>query len=166
MTVKIYIHEDGTAVFTCPECQKTCVKNVKKYAEMNKIPRLRAKCTCGHAYEVFLEKRKKFRKSTDFSGTYKFVPEDSGTLEHTGTMTVKDISYTGLRIKMQLMPRFKVGDTLWVEFRLDDAHRSRISKKVVVKNMKGLTAGLEYISPQAHDSVLGFYLFNSPPSDP
>jgi len=160
MTVTIYITEDNTAVFTCPECQKTCVKGVKKYAEMERIPRLKAKCTCGHAYEVFLEKRKKFRKTADLPGTYKYIPEDASTQEHTGTMAVKDLSYAGLRIKLQLMPRFKVGDALWVEFRLDDANRSVIKKKVVVKNMKGLNAGLEYASPQNHDSVLGFYLFN------
>jgi len=75
-------------------------------------------------------------------------------------MTVKDISYSGLRIKLQVMPRFKVGDTLIVKFRLDDANRSQIKKKVVVKNMKGLSAGLAFSSPQNHDSVLGFYLFN------
>jgi len=158
--VKIYINEDNTAVFICPECQKTSVKDVTKYAALNIIPRLKAKCTCGHSYEVFLEKRKKFRKLTDLPGTYKYIPEDSSTQEYTGTMFVKDMSYTGLRIKLQLMPRFKVGDTLWIEFRLDDANRSQVKKKVVVKNMKGLTAGLEYTSPQNHDSVLGFYLFN------
>ncbi|RJP93656.1 MAG: PilZ domain-containing protein [Desulfobacteraceae bacterium] len=158
--VKIYINEDNTAVFICPECQKTSVKDVTKYAALNIIPRLKAKCTCGHSYEVFLEKRKKFRKTTDLPGTYKYIPEDTSTQEYTGTMFVKDMSYTGLRIKLQLMPRFKVGDTLWIEFRLDDANRSQVKKKVVVKNMKGLTAGLEYTSPQNHDSVLGFYLFN------
>ena len=158
--VKIYINEDNTAVFICPECQKTSVKDVTKYASLNIIPRLKAKCTCGHSYEVFLEKRKKFRKLTDLTGTYKYIPEDTSTQEYTGTMFVKDMSYTGLRIKLQLMPRFKVGDMLWVEFRLDDANRSLIKKKVIVKNMKGLSAGLEYASPQNHDSVLGFYLFN------
>lgn len=160
MTVKIYINEDNTAVFVCPECQKTSIKDVSKYASQNRIPRLKAKCTCGHSYEVFLEKRKKFRKPADLPGTYKYAPENMSAPEHTGTMAVKDISYTGLRIKLQLMPRFKVGDTLWVEFRLDDANRSLIKKKVIVKNMKGLSAGLEYASPQNHDSVLGFYLFN------
>ena len=160
MTVKIYINEDNTAVFVCPECQKTSIKDVGKYASQNTIPRLKAKCTCGHSYEVFLEKRKKFRKPADLPGTYKYTPENMSTPEYTGTMTVKDLSYTGLRIKLQLMPRFKVGEMLWVEFRLDDANRSVIKKKVIVKNMKGLSAGLEYSSPQNHDSVLGFYLFN------
>lgn len=161
MTVKIYITEDNTAVFICPKCQKTKVKNVAKYAAMEKIPKLKAKCSCGHVYEVFLEKRKKFRKAVDLAGSYKYIPENVADMEHIGAMTVKDLSYTGLRIKVQLMPRFRVGDTLWVEFHLDDAKRSLIRKKVIVKNMKGLSAGLEYADTQAHDSVLGFYLFNS-----
>ncbi len=75
-------------------------------------------------------------------------------------MSVKDISFSGIRIKLRMMPRFKVGDTLYIEFRLDDANRSPIKKKVTVINIEGLNAGLAYTSPQNHDSVLGFYLFN------
>ncbi len=160
MAVNVYVNDDNTATFVCPECQKTGIKDLTKFIQNKNATRLKARCSCGHSYEVFLEKRKKFRKQANLPGTYKFSSYNSESQEHIGTMTVKDISYSGLRIKLQLMPRFKVGDTLFIEFRLDDANRSQIKKKVVVKNMKGLTAGLAYSSPQTHDSVLGFYLFN------
>ncbi|MBC2715340.1 MAG: PilZ domain-containing protein [Desulfobacteraceae bacterium] len=160
MTVKIYVNDDNTATFECPKCHKTGIKDLTKYFQQKKTTRLKAKCACGYSYGVFLEKRKKFRKQANLPGTYKFSANNSDTQEYIGSMTVKDISYTGLRIKIQMMPRFKVGDTLYVEFRLDDTNRSQIKKKVLVKNMKGLSAGLAYTSPQNHDSVLGFYLFN------
>ncbi len=160
MSVKIYVNEDNTATFICPECQKTVVKNLTRYIQQKKACRLKARCSCGHAYTVFLEKRKKFRKQANLPGTYRFSTLNSGTEEQIGSMAVKNISYTGLRIKLQVMPQFKVGDTLFVEFRLDDANRSQIKKKVVVKNMEGLSAGLAYSAPQNHDSVLGFYLFS------
>jgi len=160
MAVKIYVNDDNTATFVCPKCQKTGIKDLTKYLQHKSTPRVKARCACGHSYEVFLEKRKKFRKETDLLGSYKHTPDNSNLPGHTGSMTVKDISFSGIRIKLQMMPRFKVGDTLYVEFRLDDAKRSQIKKKVIVKNLKGLSAGLAYASPQNHDSVLGFYLFN------
>ena len=160
MVEKIYINDDNKATFVCPKCNKTTVKDLTGYLRHKKTTRLKARCGCGHAYEVFLEKRKKFRKQADLPGSYKFSAMNSNIYEHIGAMTVKDISYSGLRIKLQMMPRFKVGDTLVVEFRLNDANRSQIKKKVMVKNMKGLNAGLAFSSPQNHDSVLGFYLFN------
>lgn len=160
MSVKVYVNDDNTATFDCPKCHKTGIKDLTKYIQLKKN-QLKVRCACGYAYEVFLEKRKKFRKQASLPGTYKYSANDSDSQDHTGSMTVKDISYTGLRIKMSMMPRFKVGDTLFIEFRLDDTNRSQIKKKVIVKNMKGLSAGLAYASPQNHDSVLGFFLFNS-----
>jgi hypothetical protein len=159
MAVKIYINDDNTATFVCPKCQRKGIKDLTEYIQCKNTTRLNARCGCGHSYEVFLEKRKKFRKQTNLLGSYKYNPHHSNTQNHIGSMAVTDISFSGIRIKSQRMPRFKVGDMLDIEFRLDDANRSQIKKKVIVKNMKGLRAGLAYTSPQNHDSVLGFYLF-------
>lgn len=160
MAEKIYITDDNKATFICPKCKKTVVKDLTRYIRLKKALRFKAKCRCGHVYEVFLEKRKKFRKQTSLPGSYKFGKINSPSQEYMGSMTVENISYTGLRVKLPLSPRFKVGDTLFIEFRLDDAHRSQIKKKVVVKNINDRSVGLAYTSPQAHDSALGFYLFN------
>ena len=156
----IYINDDNTATFVCPKCQKTGIKDLTEYLQRKKSNRLKARCGCGHSYEVFLEKRKKFRKQTDLLGSYTYIPGNSNIPDHTGSMNVKNISFSGIRIKLKMMPRFKVGDILSVEFRLDDTNRSQIKKKVLVKNLKGLNVGLAFTSPQNHDNVLGFYLFN------
>jgi hypothetical protein len=160
MAVTIYINDDNTATFACPKCQKTGIKDLTEYLLRKKSNRLKARCGCGHAYEIFLEKRKKFRKQTDLLGSYKYIPENTTNPDYTGSMSVKDISFSGVRIQLQMMPRFKLGDILSIEFRLDDTNRSQIKKKAIVKNIKGLSAGLAFTSPQNHDSVLGFYLFN------
>lgn len=160
MAVTIYINDDNTATFACPKCRKTGVKDLTEYLQRKKSNRLKARCGCGHAYEVFLEKRKKFRKQTDLIGSYKYIPENTATPDYNGSMSVKDISFSGVRIKLQMMPRFKLGDILSIEFRLNDTNRSQIKKKAVVRNIKNFSAGLEFTSSQNHDSVLGFYLFN------
>jgi len=75
-------------------------------------------------------------------------------------MIVKDLSYSGLRIEVGAPPLFTVGDSLYVEFRLDDTRQSQVRKKVIVKNIEGLCVGLAFASLQNNDSALGFYLFS------
>lgn len=160
MTIKIYVNEDNTGTFVCPKCQKTKVKDLSRYMQNKTAVRLKARCSCGHSYGVFLEKRKKFRKPANLPGNYRSCAIDADPQDTAGTLTVKDLSYSGLRIQLEVPPRFGVGDSLYVEFRLDDTHRSRVRKKVIVKNIEGLSVGLSFASLQNHDSALGFYLFN------
>lgn len=159
MTEKIFLNSDQTATFVCPKCQKTRLVDVSQYIAQKKMLRLKAKCTCGHTYKVFIDKRQKFRKETRLNGTYKYGPGDSISKEYTGEITVVNISLSGLQIKLQSMPRFTVDDILFVEFLLDDQKKSRIQEKVVVKNIKGLYAGLEYVLHKSLNKELGFYLF-------
>jgi len=159
MTEKIFLNSDQTATFVCPKCRKTRIVDVSSYLTHKNIIRLRAKCPCGHVYKVFIDIRKKFRKETHLSGTYKYGPNDSISKEYTGEITIENLSYSGLRIKLQAMPRFKVDDILLVDFLLDDQNRSRIQTKVIVRNLKGFHAGLEYVSQPSINRKLGFYLF-------
>jgi PilZ domain-containing protein len=159
MTEKIFLNSDQTATFVCPKCRKTRLVDVSPYLAHKNIIRLRAKCACGHIYKVFIDKRKKFRKQTRLAGTYKYGPNDSLSKKYTGEITIENLSYSGLRIKLQAMPRFKVNDILLVDFLLDDKKKSRIQTKVVVRNIKGFYAGLEYVSQHSLNKELGFYLF-------
>ncbi|PIP39203.1 MAG: hypothetical protein COX19_08365 [Desulfobacterales bacterium CG23_combo_of_CG06-09_8_20_14_all_51_8] len=160
MTAKIYVNEDNTGTFVCPKCQKTSVKDLSRYMAQKTAVRLKARCACGHAYEVFLEKRKKFRKPANLPGSYRSSAIDSGPRDTAGSMIVKDLSYSGLRIEVGAPPLFTVGDSLYVEFRLDDTRQSQVRKKVIVKNIEGLCVGLAFASLQNNDSALGFYLFS------
>lgn len=160
MTAKIYVNEDNTGTFVCPKCQKTRVKDLSRYMLNKTAVRLKAKCSCGHSYAVFLEKRKKFRKPANLQGSYRSSAIATDPQNAQGSMTVKDLSYSGMRIEVGAPPLFAEGDSLYVEFRLDDARRSQVRKKVIVKNIEGLSVGLSFASLQNHDSALGFYLFS------
>jgi len=162
MTIKAYINEDQTATFVCPECQKPRVANVCKYVERKEHTPLRVRCKCGHQYQAYLEKRKKFRKQANLPGAYKFttITPDKKPAEIAGKMSVIDISFTGIRVKLLKAPRFAIGDKLTVEFTLDDANKSVIRKEVIVQNIKDLCAGFEYIFNQSYDTLLGFYLLS------
>ncbi len=107
--MKLFINDDETATVTCPECQKTRIMDISRYMEAD---RLKIKCPCGHAFSVMIEKRRKFRKETHLPGIYRHstVSALSRTKEYTGQMAVLDISFSGMRLKLDAQPRFTVGD--------------------------------------------------------
>jgi len=47
---------------------------------------------------------------------------------------------------------------LKIEFRLDDAQRSLVQKKVIVRNVSDNFIGTEFAVTEAIDKALGFYL--------
>lgn len=160
MIVKSFIASDNTAAITCPECQKTIIKDVSRYAEADNIIKLKAKCSCGHSFTVFLERRRQYRKSTELRGTYLYAPAHSASksAQHWGSMVVTDISRTGIRMKLNVQPRFQVGERITVEFRLDDANNSLIKREVIVQHIKGLDVGVTYARAHSYDNIIGFYL--------
>jgi hypothetical protein len=163
MTVKAYINSDQTATFVCPQCQKPSLKDVSKYIQRNDYTKLKVTCKCGHQYKAQLEKRKKFRKETNLDGIYRYTIKtpDNKISEGAGKMTVTNLSFTGIRVKVNAPPRFVVGGKLTVEFKLNDVNQSLIRKEVIVQNINGLTAGLEFIFNQSFDTSLGFYLLSN-----
>ena len=159
--VKVFVNSDNTATLVCPNCEKTRLVDVSKYIQRDGHAKLKAKCGCGHNYLVALEKRKYFRKETDLEGTYRYAVSDAanGTSQGQGKLKVVNLSKTGMRLKLESIPRFELGDRITVEFRLDDNNKSLIHRDVYVRNIKDKFIGVEYVSQFSLDSTLGFYLF-------
>jgi hypothetical protein len=158
MPEKVYITSKQMATFICPQCQKSKTVDVSKYARLDKIVKVKVTCPCGYGYTSILEKRKKYRKATNLAGSYVRMIE--GRQAGGGLMTVKDLSISGLKIKIYEAHNCTVGDVLLVEFYLDDSHRTLIKKKVLVRNIVGSGIGVEFAPTEAIDRALGFYLFS------
>ncbi len=144
----------------CPECSKTNTIDVSKYKDLDKLVTLRILCTCKKPYSVTLERRRHFRKPVDLKGKYEFRP--SGRPAARGSITVLDVSRTGLKMKLKQVPDFEVGSIIDVEFTLDDKHNSVIRKEVVVRGILNNTVGGQFTKLNASDpsdKALGFYLF-------
>lgn len=157
---KIYLSDQDTAFFQCPECQVSKEANISKYKTMATSVTLRVKCPCGNSYSVTLERRKFYRKATNFPGKFMFSPLEGD--DQKGTMTVLDISKGGLKFKMSSAPLFQKGDILEVEFNLDNKNRTLIKKQVFVRNVKDSIVNVEYCSfdtSDAGDKAIGFYLY-------
>ena len=158
MTEKVYITSNQMATFVCPKCQKSKTVNVSQYASLDKIIKVKVTCPCGYGYTSILEKRKKYRKETNLPGS--FIHLADGRQVGSGLMTVKDVSISGLKIKINSQHNFIAGDIIQVEFYLDDSHRTLIKKKVIARNIFGQEIGTEFAPTEAVDKALGFYLFS------
>lgn len=156
MAETVYVTGNNTAVVRCPDCQRTKTVDVSAYREVKQALRLKVKCPCGRITTSILEKRRVFRKEIDLPGTYIHYVE--GRPKDKGAMTVKDISISGMKLMIPSIASFAAGDVLQISFRLDDAHRSQIQKKVIVRNINPPYIGVETAPTETGDKALGFYL--------
>jgi hypothetical protein len=149
-----YITEQDSATFVCPDCRKAKMADIAKFKLLERHIRFKCKCICGHIYSTTLERRKNFRKEVTLKGRYEYNMQ-----KERGTLTVGNISMGGIKFKLGVNGSFNVNDKIWVEFRLDDNQRSPIRREVIVKWIKGLMVGAQFVSTDQYDG-LGFYLLS------
>ncbi len=160
MTQKVYLNDKNKATFVCPECNLSTTKDASPYNKIDKEVRLKIKCTCGYAYSVLLERRKQFRKETNLLGNFTHYPSSGPPRK--GSLRIKDISRSGLKLEIYAMQGITIGSKLSVEFNLDDKQKSLITKDIIIKMISDSIVGGEFRSFDASDSkdkALGFYLF-------
>ncbi len=150
MIQKVYVSSDKKATFSCPQCGLVKEKDVSKFIEIKSTVRLKCKCVCGHSYPVVFERRRHIRKDVNFPGSFVRGKE-------TGPLFVKNISRTGLNLRMDCHATFKAGDRFLVKFFLGDDAMSEVEKEVIVRNVFPPMLGVEFVSKD-HYGKLGSYL--------
>ncbi len=156
MVIRAYISSEKTVRFSCPKCERSKIQDVSSFLNLDREIRTTIRCKCGHTFKAVLERRKRYRKTVDLVGTYWIKEKGSAS-----NMVVKDISRTGIKFYVRIKPLFKIGDRIWVEFRLDNNQKTLISKRVLIKDIKDYFVGVEFTnidSSNAADISLGFYL--------
>ena len=162
MTVNVFVNQDNTATFICPRCEKSKTVRITKHKERKKAVRVKCSCACGNTNIAVLERRRHYRKTTHFRGIY--LQLVSGREVGKGIMTVKDISHSGLKLRIDTDRKINVGERLITEFRLDDPQKTLIRKEVIIKAKNGHILGVEFcgIDPNdPRDRAIGFYLFSA-----
>ncbi len=157
--MKVFITGEGQATFVCPECARSRTVAMTRNKKLARAARVRVKCPCGHHYPVTLERRRFFRKPVYLSGSYFHTV--NGRHVDRGEMAVLDLSRTGVRIRLNETRPLRVGDTLLVEFHLDDRQHSLIRKESIVRRIEGIDLGTEFAAPEVTDAntrAIGFYL--------
>lgn len=149
---KVFVREDGTTVIKCPYCAHARTVSVEKFKEKKKT--IKIKCCCKKSYEVSLELRKMYRKSTSLKGSFLNHSLDNDT----GIMIVKDLSMGGIGFEVVGANRIEKDHELTVTFTLDDTHSSVIKKQVIAKIVVENFVGCEFIHAHEYDKALGFYM--------
>lgn len=161
MTIKLFIDSDNNVTLSCPICNRGRVVDASRYINRDRAVRIQAKCSCGHSYPVYLERRRQYRKSTLLRGTFSYDPSISKgrSAACRGGMTVIDISRSGLRLQFNPMPDLTIGDLILVDFTLNDVQQTRINREVVIRSIAPPYAGTEFYKKNHLDNAIGFYLF-------
>ncbi|MEW6188142.1 MAG: PilZ domain-containing protein [Thermodesulfobacteriota bacterium] len=153
MVKKVFADDKGMVVFHCSRCGKSQKEQAEPFRQV-KGP-IRIECDCGNAYEVKIEFRASFRKGTDLEGLFSSVSLPGTWMK----MRVKDLSFDGCGFETLGANPLRPGDTIRIEFALDNAKKSKIKKAALVRSVKGQTVGCQFDeSPGAFDPDLGFYL--------
>ena len=156
---KIYVNDNEKGTLICGKCGKTRVVNLSDFKNIGKP--LKVKCNCGHFFFVSIEVRKFYRKSTRLSGEYIKISHNTVKSIEKGTMTVEDLSRTGLGFRTRTRHSICVKDLLQVRFTLDDVQRSEVHKSAIVKRTSDTFVGAEFVDFDAFtetNRILGFYL--------
>ena len=162
MVQKAYTTGENKTTIICPQCNRSKTVDVRKFVYTNKTVKINATCSCGHKWSLELEKRRLYRKAVNLSGTYDLI-RDKKVVDR-GGMKVLDISFNGVKMKLNVERDFQLGDLLDIEFTLDDSKQTLKRKRVTVRNISGLYIGASFRPGEAYDPILGFYLMVDSPS--
>jgi hypothetical protein len=156
MVERIYPTESNRVTLICPECKKAKTADVSQFINKSRTVKIKSTCTCGHQWVSILEKRRQYRKAVNLTGTFDLIRDEK--VVDRGGMTVMDMSFNGVKMRMNVDRNLQVGDRLDIEFNLDDDPHTLMKKRVTIRNKNGLFVGATFRSSDSYDPVLGFYL--------
>ena len=156
MAQKVYLTDSNQATFICPQCKKTKTVDLSRFAHATRAVKINSKCSCGHKWTSVLEKRKRYRKAVNFSGTYDYIKDEK--VVDRGGMRILDLSIGGAKVKINGERNLQVGDRLNLEFHLDDDNATLIKKRVTIRTVNGSHIGTTFGSADNIGQELGFYL--------
>lgn len=153
---KTFVRPDGSAVLNCPYCDRQ--KEITATPFKGHKHKLKVKCFCTNAFQVFLEFRKRARKITQLPGTFINHSQNSTHCR----ILILDVSLIGLTFSSLDAPIINEGDELSIEFTLDDEHNTNISRDAIVRSVRPGAIGGEFEkSSEVSDGLLGYYINHS-----
>ena len=153
---RFYVKRDSTVEIKCPYCRTSRTVHLEKLKKPKEI--LKVRCLCKKIFNVVLEFRKMNRKETQLKGRYVNQSRD----DDKGGILVNNISMNGIGFYVVSSHKIEKDNILNVEYRIDDAQKTFISRKVIVRRVvKGNSfdhVGAECVNVDEYDKYLDFYL--------
>lgn len=155
-TVRVHVNRDNYIAFSCPHCSKPYRISVANFK--NNKHEVITRCSCEKRFEIELNFRRFYRKSVQIEGE---VMNLSTAQNIWFSITVLNLSMSGLRFRLKDPATIKLDDLLQVKFTLDDQRADLIDKEVIVRDIRKNIYGCEFNNLAYEEKELGFYLFTS-----
>ena len=133
---KVFLSHCGTTTVECPLCKKCHYTKVPEHFHNKPV---RAKCECGQSFPVLFDSRKYFRKEVRLPGEY----WDTSGVQDLMTVTTLSVRGAGFEARRRNL-LLNEGETIQVNFLLNNNDRNWIKLKAVVKRVKGNQIGVEF----------------------
>ena len=149
---RFFVEPDNTVDIKCPYCRTVKRVPLTKIKDPKKV--FEVKCLCRKVFNVVLEFRKMYRKETELKGRYINQSRDNDE----GGIIISNISMNGLGFHIVGAHKIEQNNILKVEFRLDDDQKTFIDREVMVREVQGNFAGVEFVNVDKYDKYLDYYL--------
>ena len=144
--IYVVLNNQKEGLFICPACRKGVTKNLGRIANAQSAIHLKCTCKCGHVFRVLVERRCNVRRLVNLVGMCIYIDRNGETKKR--LIKIHDVSTAGLQFSVNVLPDFKLGDQLVVEFRLDDRERTSILEKGTVMRVQSKNVGFKFNSAE------------------
>jgi hypothetical protein len=151
--INVFVNQDNCITFTCPSCSRPA--SIKVETLKKKISPLKVRCACNTIFNLDIDYRVYYRKTTNISGTYRSIQPHRKREED---IHILNIAREGIGFRVFTGQNIKVGDRLELVFNLDDKSRTPLRKEVEVINVDGDYIGCRFTDTKVFEQALGYYL--------
>lgn len=163
-TQSVFIGNLDLIKVRCPRC------NIAKSIPVNKLNskhEIKARCKCNNVFKIKFEYRKKFRKPIELDGHFSIVDINTDIQKinkhvlnvfHQYPCKVINLSSHGIGFTAIKAQEIRKGHVIRIIFKLDNSTNTSINKIAVVKVIKDIYFGCEFVEPEKDDPAIGFYL--------
>jgi len=150
--IKVFPNKNDEAFVICPKCGHANKIKASKYRHDKNVTTLFT-CRCGHAFTIFVEYRKYYRKEVAFWGTCINSENQETEIE------VINLSRSGIGFILSPPMKALIGENLYISFVLKDTKKEVVVKDVIVRRVDGKVIGAEF-EPHINerDPALSFFL--------
>lgn len=153
MLKKVLLNPENVVDLVCPQCQKLWRKDLTNLVGYQRKIIFNCRCSCGHSFPVFLERRRHPRKNIDLGGA--FLHDKRKTR---GIIRLKNISFGGVGFELTGDYVIATGDIVLLRFNLDDSFSTLVSKETLIKLIRERYVGSQFLGDIWKHDLLHLYL--------
>lgn len=148
---KVFINARGMIFLLCPFCSENSEKPATQFPLHQQVS---VTCSCGKTYEFQIETRTDFRKPTSLPVLYWKLDSPDKFQK----ATIVDLSLDGFCLCASCEDNLKSNDLIRVNFKLDDARRTKVEREAKVCWVAGNKKGCQFTANPPFDPKVGFYV--------